>query len=227
MVDDDAQTLGYVQSVLQEAGYCPLVTGNPQEAPSLIETHNPDLVLLDLELPQVDGIELMKELPAAADRPVIFLSAYGRDKAIARALEMGAADYLVKPFSPTELLARIRTALRKHTHPGEPYRVGDLAIDYRERRVTLAGRPLTLTATEYDLLAVLSANGGRVVTYEQLLRRLWRSRKSGDVRLVRAFVKKLRRKLGDDARRPTYIFTKSRVGYSMPEPHNGGETSPV
>ena len=220
VVDDDPQTLGYVRSILKDAGYYPLVTGNPKEVPGLIERHNPDLVLLDLLLPGTDGIELMQELPALVDRPVIFLSAYGRDKTIVRALELGAADYVVKPFSPTELVARIRAALRRQAGPGEPYRAVDLAIDYEERRVTLAGRPIRLTATEYDLLAVLSANRGRVSTYDQLLRRVWRSRKSSDARLVRAFVKKLRRKLGDDASRPTYIFTESRVGYRMAKPDN-------
>ena len=220
VVDDDPQTLGYVRSILKDAGYYPLVTGNPKEVPGLIERHNPDLVLLDLLLPGTDGIELMQELPALVDRPVIFLSAYGRDETIVRALELGAADYVVKPFSPTELVARIRAALRRQAGPGEPYRAVDLAIDYEERRVTLAGRPIRLTATEYDLLAVLSANRGRVSTYDQLLRRVWRSRKSSDARLVRAFVKKLRRKLGDDASRPTYIFTESRVGYRMAKPDN-------
>ncbi len=220
VVDDDPQTLGYIRSILKDAGYYPLVTGNPKEVPGLIERHNPDLVLLDLLLPGTDGIELMQELPALVDRPVIFLSAYGRDETIVRALELGAADYVVKPFSPTELVARIRAALRRQAGPGEPYRAVDLAIDYEERRVTLAGRPIRLTATEYDLLAVLSANRGRVSTYDQLLRRVWRSRKSSDARLVRAFVKKLRRKLGDDASRPTYIFTESRVGYRMAKPDN-------
>ena len=220
VVDDDPQTLGYIRSILKDAGYYPLVTGNPKEVPGLIKRHNPDLVLLDLLLPGTDGIELMQELPALVDRPVIFLSAYGRDETIVRALELGAADYVVKPFSPTELVARIRAALRRQAGPGEPYRAVDLAIDYEERRVTLAGRPIRLTATEYDLLAVLSANRGRVSTYDQLLRRVWRSRKSSDARLVRAFVKKLRRKLGDDASRPTYIFTESRVGYRMAKPDN-------
>ena len=220
VVDDDPQTLGYIRSILKDAGYYPLVTGNPKEVPGLIKSHNPDLVLLDLLLPGTDGIELMQELPALVDRPVIFLSAYGRDETIVRALELGAADYVVKPFSPTELVARIRAALRRQAGPGEPYRAVDLAIDYEERRVTLAGRPIRLTATEYDLLAVLSAKRGRVSTYDQLLRRVWRSRKSSDARLVRAFVKKLRRKLGDDASRPTYIFTESRVGYRMAKPDN-------
>ena len=218
VVDDDPQALGYVRGILEKAGYYPLVTGDPEEVPGLLKSNQPDLVLLDLLLPGTDGIELMQSLPALADLPVIFLSAYGRDETIARALEMGAVDYVVKPFSPTELVARIQAALRRRAGPPEPYQVGELAIHSEERRVSLAGRAVELTATEYELLSVLAANAGRVSTYDYLLRRVWGSRKGGDARLVRAFVKKLRRKLGDDADSPTYIFTEPRVGYRMAKP---------
>ena len=160
--------------------------------------------------------------PGAGDVPVIFVSAYGRDELIARAFDMGAVDYVVKPFSPTELAARIRAALRKRaaSEPSAPYVLGDLTIDYAERRVTLAGRPLPLIAMEYRLLAELSANAGRLLTYEHLLERVWGEKSSGDVRPMRTIVSKLRRKLGDDADSPTYIFTEPRVGYRMPQ----GET---
>ena len=139
-------------------------------------TPAPHLVLLDLMLPGTDGIELMGDILDMADVPVIFLSAYGQDEIIARAFEMGADDYVVKPFSPTELVARIKAALRKReapewADPSEPYVFGELAIDYAERRVTLAGRPVQLTAIEYGLLFELSANAGRVMTYDRLLQR--------------------------------------------------------
>ena len=168
-------------------------------------------------LPGTDGIELMRSQPALGELPMIFLSVYGRDETIARALEIGAANNVVKPFSPTELVARIRAALRRARAPG-PYRAGELAIDCEERRVALAGRPVQTMATEYDLLGELSANAGRVLTHDDLLRRVWRSRNKGDTRVVHAFVKRLRRKLGDDAGSPTYIFTEPRVGYRMPSP---------
>ena len=221
-VDDDPQALRYVRDALAGAGYTPVVTGDPEEALRLVEEEKPDLVLLDLMLPGTDGIELMKDILRAGDVPVIFLSAYGRDELIARAFDMGAVDYVVKPFSPTELAARIRAALRKRaaSEPSEPYVLGDLTIDYAERRVTLAGRPLPLIAMEYRLLAELSANAGRLLTYEHLLERVWGEKSSGDVRPMRTIVSKLRRKLGDDADNPTYIFTEPRVGYRMPK----GET---
>ncbi len=218
VVDDDPQTLRYVRDALAAAGYVPLVTGDPGELPELLRTQKPELVLLDLVLPGTDGIELMECVPELADQPVIFISAYGRDETIARALETGAADYIVKPFSPTELTARVQAALRRQAGP-EAFVLGDLAIDYERRRVTVAGRVVELTATEYKLVRVLSVNAGRVTTYESLLRQLWSGRKSGgDMRAVRAFVKRARRKLGDDATRPAFIFTEYGVGYRMPEP---------
>ncbi|MXZ04181.1 MAG: response regulator [Rhodothermaceae bacterium] len=217
-VDDDPQFLGHVRATLNDAGFSLLTTGNPNEVSDLVDEHDPHLVLLDLLLPEMDGIELMQQVPALADRPVIFLSAYGRDETVARALEMGAVDYIVKPFSPTELVARIQTAMRKSDIFPETFQSGALVINYEERRVTVSEVPLELTAIEYDLLRVLSTNAGRVVTYENLLRTVWRLTGREDRRRVRAFVKKLRDKLGDDADNPTYILTEPRVGYRMPRP---------
>ena len=217
VVDDDPQSLRYVRDALSAAGYAPVVTGDPQEVARLLKTKKPQLVLLDLLLPGTDGIELMQRVPAMADLPVIFISGYGRDETIARALETGADDYIVKPFSPTELVARVQAALRRRARP-EPFRLGDLAIHYEQRRVRVAGRPAPLTATEYELLRVLSLSAGRVVTYGALLRQVWSGRESGGPKVVRAFVKTLRRKLGDDAARPTYIFNERGVGYRMAEP---------
>ncbi len=219
-VDDDPQTLRYVRDALAGAGYAPIVTADPQEAASLVEANDPHLVLLDLMLPGTDGIELMGDILDMADVPVIFLSAYGQEEIIARAFENGADDYVVKPFSPTELVARIKAALRKReapewAEPSQPYVFGDLTIDYAERRVTLAGRPVQLTAIEYGLLFELSANAGRVLTYDRLLQRVWGLRISGDSRRVRTAAKQLRRKLGDDANNPTYILNEPRVGYRM------------
>ena len=221
VVDDDPKALLYVRGILEDAAYLVVVTGDPDEVPHLLETHRPDLVLLDLLLPGTDGIELMQSLSALADRPVIFMSAYGRDETIAKALEIGAADYLVKPFSPTELMARVAAALRRRTGPAKPYRVGDLAIHHAERRVSLGGRALSLTATEYDLLSALAANAGRASTLDYLLRRVWRSRRGGSARIVRVFIKRLRDKLGDDAKNPTYVFTEPRVGYRLAGPDDG------
>jgi len=217
VVDDDPQMLRYVRDVLAAGGYRPVVTAGPEELVELIRVNKPALVLLDLMLPGADGIELMERVPALADLPVIFISAYGRDETIARALEAGAADYVVKPFSPTELTARVGAALRRHAEP-EPFVLGDLVIDYERRRVSVAGRAVRLTATEFELLRLLSVNAGRVLTNESLLRRLWGERDADDSDPVRSFVRKLRGKLGDSAASPTWIFNERGVGYRMAQP---------
>ena len=222
VVDDDPHTLRHVRDTLVEAGYSPLVTADHRELAEIIRTEKPALVLLDLMLPGTDGIELMQNVPELADLPVIFISGYGRDETVARALDAGAADYIVKPFSPTELTARIRAVLRRRADP-EPFVLGDLAIDYDRRRVTVAGREVELTATEYELLHALSLNAGRITTSETLLDRVWAGRSNDDTKVLRAFVKQLRRKLGDDAANPAWIFNVRGVGYRMPRPGAPGE----
>ena len=216
-VDDDLQALRYVRDALAKAGYTPIVTGDPQEAPVLMYERRPHLALLDLMLPGTDGIELMQELLAVDEVPVIFLSAYGQDQLIARAIDMGAADYVVKPFSPTELTARIRGALRKWTGPDpvEPFVVGELVVDFITRQVMLGGERVRLTAIEYRTLVELARNAGQVLTYEYLLRKIWGVDGHGDLRPMRTAISTLRRRLGDDADNPTYIFTEPRVGYRM------------
>ena len=218
-VDDDPNDLRYVRDTLAKSGYTPILTGDPEEALRLVEEDKPDLVLLDLMLPGTDGIELMKDILNVADVPVIFLSAYGREELIARAFDTGATDYVVKPFSPTELSARIRAALRRRVtaEPTEPYVLGDLTVDYIARNVTLAGSPVHLTPTEYRVLVALSAEAGQVVSYERLLDQVWGEKNDGDVRPMRTIVNKLRRKLGEDAGSPAPIFTEPRVGYRMPK----------
>ena len=217
VVDDDPRTLRFTRDALSRAGYDPLVTGAPQDLSRIIRAERPQLVLLDLMLPNTDGIELMRQVPELSDLPVIFISGYGRDETVARAFESGAADYIVKPFSPTELVARVRAALRRHEEP-VPFTLGDLSIHFEGRQVTVAGRPVNLTATEYELLRVLSFNAGRVVHYDTLLRQVWSGRSSADTNLVRIFVKSLRDKLGDSATDPTWIFNERGVGYRMPRP---------
>ncbi len=222
VVDDDPQALRYVRDVLTGAGYEPIATGDPADVPRLMAEEKPHLALLDLVLPGTDGIELMNDILKTADVPVIFLSVYGQDETIVRAFDMGATDYVVKPFSPTELAARIRAALRRRLdafqgEPSGPYAVEGLGIDYAQRRVAVDGEPVQLTATEYAVLYELSVHAPRVLTHSVLLQRVWGPEKVGEPWLVREVVKRLRRKLADDAGNPTYIFTEPRVGYRMPE----------
>ena len=228
VVDDDPKTLRSVRDALSAAGFRAVVTGDPQEALLLMAEESPRLVLLDLVLPEVDGVGLMGDLLAVSRVPVVFLSVYGRDEVIARALEEGATDYIVKPFSPTELVARVRAALRRFEEPLRlepvgPFLLGELAIDYERRRVTLSGDPVDLTPTEFDLLAELSAEAPRVVSHDRLLRRVWSPGKPGNLRVLRTHLMRLRRKLGEDGENPRYIIAEPRVGYRMPEGETAGE----
>ena len=217
VVDDDPEILRYIRNTLEDVGYEVALTANPEEVSDLIREKRPSLVLLDLVLPGSDGIELLRSVPELTDIPVIFISGYGRDETIARALGSGAADYIVKPFSPTELCARVSASLRLREGP-ETFIYRDLTIDFKVRRVSLADREISLTPKEYDLLAVLSQNAGKVLTFEYLKRQVWRSRGGEDTQRVRLFIRKLRIKLGDDAANPTYIFNVHGVGYRMADP---------
>ena len=228
VVDDDPVVLRSVRDALSTAGLRPVVTSEPEEALLLMEEHSPRLALLDLMLPDHDGAELMGDILAVSRIPVIFLSAYGRDEVVARVLEQGATDYIVKPFSPTELVARVRAALRRFGEPVrtealEPFVLGHLTIDYAQRRVQVSGNTAPLTPTEFDLLSVLSMEAGRVVHHDRLLRRVWSPGKPGNMRVLRTHLMRLRRKLGDDAANPTYIFAEPRVGYRMPKGETQGD----
>ncbi|MXW64454.1 MAG: response regulator [Bacteroidetes bacterium SB0662_bin_6] len=215
VVDDDPQALRYIRDVLTSAGYSPIITNNPRELSRLIRMEKPDLVLLDLVFPGTDGIELMENVSELTDQPVIFLSAYKRDETIVQALEVGAVDYIVKPFSPNELTARIQSALRRRTEPDIIFALKDLRIDYDQHRVTVADRTIRLTTTEYRLLRALSLGAGKVVTYDQLLRLVWSNNNSTTKENMRTFVKTLRDKLGDDPAEPKYILNVRGAGYKM------------
>lgn len=195
-----------------------MVTGDANEVSGLLDSERPRLVLVNLVLPGVDGFELLTRIRTDFRIPVIVLSGrQGQD--IAKAFERGAADYVVKPFSSAELVARVGAALRQvaaFPHAGiEPYQHGDLVINYLERSVTVAGEPVRLTPTEYKLLFELSRYPGRVLTHDQLLESVWGEGHPADQRLLRSFIKNVRQKLGDDARSPSYIFTQSGVGYCL------------
>ncbi len=223
-VDDEPQALWLLRNILSEHGYKPFGTGNPDEMMRLLEVEQPHLVLLDLMVPGTSGFELMSRIRQMSDVPVIFLSANDQEENVVKALSMGADDYIVKPFSSTELVARVEASLRKRravgaTMPRQPFKLEGLVINYTDRSVTVSGHPVQLSATEYKLLFELSINAGRVLTRDQILQRVWGAEHySGEGDLLRSTVRNLRRKLGDDARRPRYIFTEPRVGYRMAKP---------
>ena len=221
-VDDEPQVLWLLRNILSKQGYKLLGAGNSDEMMHLLETEYPQLVLLDLLLPGTSGFELMGRIRKVSEAPIIFLSANDQEENVVKALKMGADDYMIKPFSSTELLARIASSLRKRKKidtplPNHFYHLDDLSIDYAQRSVFISGSPVHLSATEYKLLSELSISAGRTLTQYQILQRVWGKAYSNESELIRATVKNLRRKLGDDANDPRYIFTEPRVGYRMPE----------
>ena len=214
--------LTHLQDALAQTGYTPLTTGDPEAAVRLATARKPLLALLDLDLLGTDGFEQVRDLPELARVPVIFVSAQGGDRAVARALAAGGDDYLVAPFSPTDLAARIQVVLRRRQatpapdpFPTAQYVRGELTIDPVRRQVFLAGQPLRLTGIEYRLLSHLAAHAGHLVTHDQLLWHVWGLPAAGGSGRLRTALKTLRRKLGDDASNPTYIFNEPRFGYRM------------
>ena len=222
-VDSDHHVLRSVRSSLLNAGYTSIATSDLEDAMHLVKTEKPDLVLLSRTLDVAEGVGLIKRVLEVSDIPMIILSDHDEDEFINRAFEAGAEDFIAKPFSPKELVARVRALLSKRatlvrTRRGESFVLGELTIDYVRSSVSLGGRSIQLTPTEYKLLCEFSMNAGRLLTYDHLLRRVWSSDDSSDTQVVRSFVKNLRHKLGDNARSPTYILTVPTIGYRMPNP---------
>ena len=177
-VDDEPQMLWLLRNILSDQGFKLIGTGNPDEMMRLLETDQPHLVLLDLMLPGTSGFELMGRIREVSEVPIIFVSANDQEENVVNALALGADDYVIKPFSSTELLARIASSLRKRKTAGSatrrhPYRVGELTVNYEDRGVTVSGRPVKLSPTEFNLLFELSTNAGRVLTRDQILKRVW------------------------------------------------------
>ena len=222
-VDDESQVLRIIKRNLEEGGYRVAITSDSEGALSMVETEEPDLVLLDLMLQGTNGLEVLKRIREFSGVPVIFLSARSKEEDVVKALRAGADDYILKPFAPSELLARIEAALRRRIRPDKleavpPFVLNDLAIDFARRDVTIEGEHISLTATEYKLLYELATHAGRVLTHDQILQRVWGPEYSGESQLVRSFVRNLRRKLGDNAKSPRYILTEPQVGYRVADP---------
>ena len=225
VVDDDPQALWHIRNTLTEAGYTPVATWDPEEVERLIAVERPHLVLLDSALTGADGSGLMQRISRVTDAPVVLLSGVGanQERDLALAFEAGADDYIARPFSPTELAARVGAALRRRDAPERApdqgaFQLGELAVDYARRRVTLGGRALELTDTEYRLLCELAVNAGQTLSRELLMRRVWSAREPGDSSMLRGYVRRLRQKLGETADNPRYIFNEPRVGYRLGEP---------
>jgi two-component system, OmpR family, KDP operon response regulator KdpE len=222
-VDDDHNALKFLRRLLEGAGYHTMQAADTEEALKALEIKTPDLALLDLVLPDAPGLELMRKIREFHEVPVIFLTARATRDDMVNALKMGADDYIFKPFSEMELLARIEAVLRRNTMGRSfettlPYQFDGLVIDFEQRRVTLNGQEVPLSATEYKLLSELAKHSGRVMTHEQILHLVWGREYSGETELLRSTVRRLRLKLGENAQNPRFVFTVSQVGYRMAVP---------
>ena len=233
VVDDDPQVLWHIRNTLTEAGYNPVATWDPEEVERLIAAERPHLVLLDSALAGPDGWGLMQRISKATGVPVLLLSGRGAtpERELALAFESGAEDYIASPFSSTELVARVGAALRRRDAPQRvpdqgSFQLGELTVDYARRRVTVGGRAVGLTETEYRLLCELAVNAGQTLTREQLMLRVWSAREPGDSSLLRGYVRRLREKLGESAENPRYIFNEPRAGYRLGEAQEPNEATP-
>ena len=219
VVDDELQIRRFLSHALTAHGHQVQAVATGQEALREVPVFHPDVVLLDLSLPDLDGVEVLRRMREWSPTPVIVLSVREREEDKIAALDAGADDYLTKPFSMGELLARIRVALR-HAAPGEAEPVvttGELTVDLARRRVTVSGSEVSLTPTEYEILKVLATHAGRVITHRQLLRQIWGAQFEAETHYLRVYVSQLRRKLEPDPARPRYLLTEAGVGYRLAE----------
>ena len=222
-VEDEPSISDPFSKALSRAGFEAVVARSGREALALADRMQPDLVLLDLNLPDTDGRDVCRELRRRGDTPIVMLTARGTETDRIVGLELGADDYVVKPFSGEEVIARIRAVLRRAQRsdtgtPAEPVEVGELRVDFRSRRVTLAGQPLGLSRKEFDLLAELVRNAGHVISREDLIARVWDENWFGSTKTLDTHVGWLRRKLGEDSSAPRYLHTVRGVGFRFSSP---------
>ena len=219
-VDDDPRILRLVKSCLEPAGYQVRAASNGAEAVQFVMEHHPDLLLLDVMMPKLDGFSVCEQVRSFSDMPIIVVTGAGAEDDTVRGFDLGADDYLMKPFSPRELVARVKAVLRRATRDenagAEPTFESDgLAVDFEKNLVTMDGHDLALTRTEHKLLSLMARNAGHVLTPDQILERVWGPEYLGECHLLRVTMGRLRQKLGDDPRQPRFIQTRPGIGYSL------------
>ncbi|WP_162127659.1 response regulator [Flavobacterium phycosphaerae] len=215
VIDDESQIRKLLEITLEANGYKLLFAVNAKEGITMAASHQPDLILLDLGLPDEDGQVVLKQLRDWFKNPIIILSVKSTEEEIVKALDSGANDYLTKPFRTQELLARIRTALRGNFNQSQEPVItfGAITVDFVSRVIKVKEEVLKLTATEYNLFTLLLKNDGRVLTHQYILKEIWGNAYAEQTQYLRVFVAQLRKKMEEDPNRPKYILTESGVGY--------------
>ncbi len=220
IVEDENVILNFLSTILTMNEYSVIKSSNGNEGLSLAASHNPDLILLDLGLPDFDGFEVLKRIREWSDVPIIVVSARHYEKEKVKALDLGADDYITKPFGNNELLARIRTVIRRtlmvknSSEQGHIFSVDDLTIDYLKRTISLSGEPIHLTPIEYKIIVLLSKNAGKVLTHDYIMREIW-GQHNGDNQILRVNMANIRRIIEKNPADPKYILTEIGVGYRM------------
>ena len=217
VVDDESSIRRYLHAALSAQGFAVYEATTGQEAINAVVADRPDIMILDLGLPDLDGIEVTRQLREWSQLPIIILSVREAESEKIAALDAGADDYLTKPFGTGELMARMRVVMRRLTsEPDEPVlEVGDLKMDMSRRLVLVSGNVVALTPTEYDVLRLLLQNAGKVITHRQLLRQIWGTAYESEMHILRVNISNLRRKIEPDPARPHYIVTEPGVGYRL------------
>ena len=225
IIEDEQTIANFMRAILEAREYEVMIVQNGAMASTLIASHCPDLIILDLGLPDMDGMQILKSVRQWSKVPIVVVSARSHERDKVEALDAGADDYLTKPFGTEELLARIRAAVR-HTRTPEGaaavansgvFTAGELTIDYDKHRVYIAGRDANLTQNEYKLVALLGLHAGKVLTYDYLIKELWGPSARSDNQILRVNMANIRRKIEKNPAQPAYIFTESGVGYRMVE----------
>ncbi len=222
IVEDERSISGFIKTVLVNNGYEVVLAHSGTEAFSMVSSHCPDLVVLDLGLPDIDGMDIIEAIREWTQLPIIVVSARTLEKDKVEALDKGADDYITKPFSAAELLARVRVAIR-HTRASaimsgsQKYVSGDLTVDYDKHMVTIKGENCHLTQNEFKIVALLSRCGGKVLTYDFIMKELWGPQSRGSNQILRVNMANIRRKIEKNPANPKYIFTEVGVGYRMVE----------
>jgi two-component system, OmpR family, KDP operon response regulator KdpE len=229
VVEDEMGVSNFISTLLQANGYRPLTAENGSSAISMVSSHCPDIILLDLGLPDMDGLEVLRSVRKWVNTPVVVLSARGDEKEKVKALDMGADDYMVKPFGSSELLARIRTAMRHSVkmETGEDFDKeklvrGGLVVDFGKHMVTVDGRDVHLTQNEFKIVSLVAKHSGHVLTYSYIIEQVWGRFAIGDRQILRVNMANIRRKIEENPADPRYIVTEVGVGYQMSEEPNGG-----
>ena len=224
IVEDEKNIGNFMSAILQANNYKTILSTTGENAINLTKSHCPDIILLDLGLPDMDGIDVLKEIRQWSQIPIIIISARHEEAEKVNALDCGADDYISKPFGTKELLARLRTALRHSNNsrtsnsiPLVKYQALDLIIDFEKRLITLRGNEIHFTQIEYKLISMLAQNSGKVITYESIIKALWGPNADTDNQILRVNMANIRRKLCNNPAIPTYIFTEVGVGYRMIE----------